>query len=94
MTHSWHDDYCLRCGREESRCICEIEFVHGPAYGEHRGSRPHMDEDPVREAPAEPIDRMFREAAEAGFEPVTEEQAEAMRQKLRGFSAQIHGGRR
>jgi hypothetical protein len=61
-------------------------------YGEHRGSRA-LDRDLVREAPAEPIDRMFREAAEAGFKPVTEEQAEAMRQKLRGVSAAIHGRR-
>lgn len=34
---------CLKCGRDGSRCICEIEFVHGPAYGEHRGSRPGVD---------------------------------------------------
>jgi len=61
---------------------------------EHRGSRAHVDEDPVREAPREPIDRMFQEAAAAGFKPVTEDQAEAMRQKLRGVSAVIHGGRR
>ena len=51
-------------------------------------------ENGVRMAPMEPIDRMFREAAAAGFEPVTDEQAEAMRQKLRGVSARIHGGRR
>ncbi len=44
----------------------------------------------VREAPAEPIDRMSREAAAAGFAPVTEEQAEAMRQKLRDVSAAMH----
>lgn len=62
-------------------------------YGEHRGSRA-LDQDIVREAPAEPIDRMFQEAAEAGFKPVTEEQAEAMRQKLRGVSAVLHGERR
>ncbi len=61
--------------------------------GEHRGSRA-LDADFVREAPREPIDRMFQEAVDAGFKPVTEEQAEAMRQKLRGMSAQIHGGRR
>jgi hypothetical protein len=61
---------------------------------EHRGSRMHMDEDPVREAPREPIDRMFREAADSGFEPLTKEQAEDFREKLRGASAAIHGGRR
>lgn len=47
---------------------------------EHRGSRPHMD-DLIREAASDPA---FREAAAAGFEPVTEEQAEALREKAAG----------
>ncbi|MDA8178326.1 MAG: hypothetical protein M0T69_02130 [Deltaproteobacteria bacterium] len=63
-------------------------------YGEHRGSRPDMDEDPVREAPREPIDRMFQEAADAGFKPLTEEQAASFREKLKDFSAVLHSGRR
>ncbi|MDA8122273.1 MAG: hypothetical protein M0Z38_06880 [Deltaproteobacteria bacterium] len=71
---------CLRCGREETRCICEIEFVHGPAYGEHRGSRMHVD--------VEPIDALFHDAAFRGFEPVTEGEKEALREKT------AQGGRR
>ena len=63
------------------------------AYLEARGFRPHLD-DGVREAPREPIDRMFEEAAAMGFKPVTAKQAEAMRQKLKGVSAEIHRRRR
>lgn len=76
------------------------EMVHaivlafrGPQPIEHRGSRA-LDKDLVREAPAEPIDRMFQEAADAGFKPLTPEQAAAFREKLRGVSAVLHGGRR
>jgi hypothetical protein len=47
-----------------------------------------------RPAPREPIDRMFQEAADAGFEPLTEEQAEDFREKMRGVSAAIHRNRR
>jgi len=55
---------------------------------EHRGSRPG-------------VDPLFADAAFKNFEPVTEEQAEAMREKLQGFSAEMRprilqhlGGRR
>jgi hypothetical protein len=37
---------------------------------------------------------MFQEAADAGFEPLTEEQAEDFREKMRGVSAAIHRNRR
>jgi hypothetical protein len=48
----------------------------------------------VRIAPREPIDRMFAEAAATGFEPLTDGQAQAMREKLREASRAMHGGRR
>ncbi len=67
MGHSWMDDYCLRCGREESRCVCEIEFIHGPAYGEPRASR--------MPAHLQPLDSAFIEAL---AKPVP---AEALREK-------------
>jgi len=72
--------YCLRCGRDENRCICEIEFVHGPAYGEHRGSRA--------------LDADFRAASDVGFAPLTPEAKEAFHEKLESMGAVIYGRRR
>lgn len=88
-----HDVFGIR--RHLNRETGKLMDHFDPRYserGEHRGSRA-LDADLVREAPREPIDRMFQEAADAGFKPVTEEQAEAMRQKLRGVSAAMHGRR-
>ena len=90
-------DFCERCATATERTpkldiaarayggfLCD-ECLTGYQAVIHKG---------IPEGPREPIDRMFAEAAAAGFKPLTDEQAEAMRQKLRGVSAAMHGGRR
>jgi len=90
-------DLCEHCGTEADRTAkldiaarCYGGFLCDPCLAGYQDVL-HKD---VSVAPREPIDRMFQEAAASGFAPLTEEQAEDFRQKLRGASAQIHGSKR
>lgn len=70
--------HCPLSGFHDAGC-CEKTscgcWCHQPA-GEHRGSRPG-------------VDPTFADAAFRHFEPETPDQAEAFREKLQGFSAEM-----